>query len=136
MRKLAQELGVEAMTLYYHVQNKDDILAGIVDIVVHEFELPSSEGDWKAAITHDGDLGQRSLMRHPWAANLLSGVQVSQSRLRYMDAILGHPGGGLLGRSDRPRLSRARQLHHGLRCGSSAWTSGPGMTSPRWRLNS
>ena len=59
MRKLAQELGVEAMTLYYHVQNKDDILAGIVDIVVHEFELPSSEGDWKAAIRADGDLGQR-----------------------------------------------------------------------------
>jgi AcrR family transcriptional regulator len=90
MRKLAQELGVEAMTLYYHVQNKDDILAGIVDLVVREFELPSSEGDWKAAIRRTAISANVALMRHPWAANLmLSGVHVSQARLRYMDAILG-----------------------------------------------
>ena len=46
MRKLAQELGVEAMTLYYHVANKDDILNGIVDTVVGEMELPRPDVDW------------------------------------------------------------------------------------------
>ena len=43
MRKLAQELGVEAMSLYHHVANKDDILDGIVDLVFGEIELPAGE---------------------------------------------------------------------------------------------
>ena len=43
MRKLAQELGVEAMSLYHHVANKDDILDGIVDVVFGEIELPTGE---------------------------------------------------------------------------------------------
>ncbi len=43
MRRLAQELGVEAMSLYNHVANKDEILDGIVDLVVSEIELPSTE---------------------------------------------------------------------------------------------
>ena len=49
MRKLAQELGVEAMSLYNHVANKDEILAGIVDLVATEIEMPDGD-DWKAAI--------------------------------------------------------------------------------------
>ena len=90
MRGLAQELGVEAMTLYYYVRNKDEILTGIVDRVVSEFELPSSRDDWKAAIRATAISAYRVLIRHPWAAALiLSGPGVSQARLRYMDAILG-----------------------------------------------
>ncbi len=50
MRKLGQALGVEAMSLYNHVKNKDDILDGIVDMVVSDFELPPPDTDWKAAI--------------------------------------------------------------------------------------
>ena len=46
MRKLAHELGVEAMSLYHHVANKDDILDGIVDVVFSEIELPSDDADW------------------------------------------------------------------------------------------
>ena len=46
MRKLATELGVEAMSLYHHVANKGDLVSGIVDRVVDEFELPSDESDW------------------------------------------------------------------------------------------
>ena len=45
MRKLAQKLGVEAMTLYYYVAKKDDIVDGILDLVVSEIELPSEVGD-------------------------------------------------------------------------------------------
>ncbi len=50
MRKLGQELGVEAMSLYNHVKNKDEVLDGIVEAVVREVELPSDETDWKAAL--------------------------------------------------------------------------------------
>ena len=45
MRKLAQELGVEAMSLYHHVANKDDILDGLVDVVFGEIDLPTGEDD-------------------------------------------------------------------------------------------
>ena len=90
MRRLAQELGVEAMTLYYHVANKDDILDGIVDIVLSEFELPSSGTEWKAAIRKTAISAHDVLVRHPWAASLmLSATGSSPARWRYMDAILG-----------------------------------------------
>src|SRR6266550_3757317 len=50
MRRLAQELGVEAMSLYHYVSSKDDILNGIVEIVVAEIEVPSGGKDWRAAL--------------------------------------------------------------------------------------
>lgn len=90
MRRLAQELGVEAMTLYYHVTNKDEIVNGIVDIVVSEFELPPPETDWKAAVRTTAISAHQVLLQHPWAASLvLSSSGVSGSRLKYMDSLLG-----------------------------------------------
>ena len=116
MRKLAQELGVEAMTLYYYVAKKDDILNGIVDIVIGEIELPSPGDDWKPALRRMAISAYEVLVRHPWAAGLvLSSSGVSASRLRYMESILGTPADGrLLGRDDRSRLSRAGEPHHGV----------------------
>lgn len=90
MRKLAQELGVEAMTLYHYVANKDEILDGIVDMVVSEMELPPPGPDWKAAVRHTSMSAHEVLRAHPWAAALLlSPSRVSQARLRYMNALLG-----------------------------------------------
>ncbi|MBA4169773.1 MAG: TetR/AcrR family transcriptional regulator C-terminal domain-containing protein [Chloroflexi bacterium] len=90
MRRLAQVLGVEAMTLYYYVSNKDDILNGMVDIVVAEIELPTPDTDWKAAIRRTAISAYEVLQLHPWAASLmLSSSGVSHARLRYMDAVLG-----------------------------------------------
>ena len=90
MRRLGQALGVEAMSLYYHAANKDDILAGIVDLVVHEIELPAADGDWKAAIRASAISAHQVLRRHPWACNLLmSGPRVLPARLRHIDALLG-----------------------------------------------
>jgi AcrR family transcriptional regulator len=90
MRKLAQELGVEAMTLYYYVAKKDDILNGIVDIVIGEIELPSPGDDWKSALRRTAISAYDVLVRHPWAAGLvLSSSGVRQPRLRYMESILG-----------------------------------------------
>ena len=64
MRKLAQELGVEAMSLYHHVANKDAILDGIVDVVFSEIELPSGEADWKAAMRQRAISAREALRRH------------------------------------------------------------------------
>jgi AcrR family transcriptional regulator len=90
MRRLAQELNVEAMTLYYHVANKHDILNGMVDLVTEEFELPDPRTDWKVAIRTTAMSAYAALIRHPWAASLmLSGPGVSRARFRYMDALLG-----------------------------------------------
>ncbi len=90
MRRLAQELGVEAMSLYHHVANKDAVLAGMVERVVGEFELPPPAVDWTTALRTTAISTHDSLLRHPWAAALLlSGPSISPARLRHMDAILG-----------------------------------------------
>lgn len=90
MRRLAQELGVEAMSVYHHVANKDDILDGIVQVVAEEIELPEPGMEWKAAIRRTAGSAHEVLVRHPWAANLiLSGAGSGVARLRYMDGILG-----------------------------------------------
>jgi AcrR family transcriptional regulator len=90
MRRLARELGVEAMSLYHHVSAKDDILSGIVDIAVGEIDLPADAPDWKAALRACAVSAHRALLRHPWACGLmLSSTRVLPARLRYMDWVLG-----------------------------------------------
>ena len=90
MRRLAQELGVEAMSLYYYVANKDEILNGIVEVVVGEIELPPPGTDWKAGLRRTAISTYEVLVRHPWAAGLvLSSSGISDARLRYMESILG-----------------------------------------------
>jgi AcrR family transcriptional regulator len=90
MRRLAQELGVEAMSLYYYVASKDEILNGIVDVVVGEIELPLPGTDWKQGLRRMAMSAYEVLVQHPWAASLvLSASGVSQARLQYMEAILG-----------------------------------------------
>ena len=90
MRKLGQALGVEAMSLYNHVANKDDILDGIVDRVAQEFELPSAAEDWEASIRKSAISAHDALQRHTWACGLMmSGARVIPARIRYMDSLLG-----------------------------------------------
>jgi AcrR family transcriptional regulator len=90
MRKLAQELGVKAMSLYNHVVNKDDMLDGIVDIAVSEIEVPDLSIDWKTAMRRRAISAHEVLLRHPWATMaLMSRVNVGPAMLRYVDATLG-----------------------------------------------
>src|SRR3954454_11370860 len=70
MRSLAQALGVEAMSLYHHVANKDDILDGMVDIVFGEIELPRVGTDWKTAMRRRAHAVRTALTRHAWAISL------------------------------------------------------------------
>ena len=87
MRKLARELGVEAMTLYYYVAKKDDILDGIADLVASQIEVPSGGPDWKAASRQRAISAHAVLVRHPWASMLwASRAALGPERLRYMDA--------------------------------------------------
>jgi AcrR family transcriptional regulator len=89
MRKLGQALGVEAMSLYNHVANKDDILNGIVEIVESAIELPSPGADWKPALRKTAISAHDIFERHPWAAGLtLSSTGARPARWRYMNAIL------------------------------------------------
>jgi AcrR family transcriptional regulator len=89
MRKLAQGLGVEAMSLYNHVANKDDILDGIVDLVANEIDLPPDGADWKTALRQSAISSHEALSRHPWIGSLwMSPRKVSPARLRQGDAVL------------------------------------------------
>src|SRR5215210_6842108 len=90
MRNLGQALGFEAMSLYNHVANKDDVLDGILDLVLDESEPPSPAGAWDAAIRTSAVSVHDALRRHPWSCTLLmSPGRVRPARLRYMDSLLG-----------------------------------------------
>lgn len=89
MRRLGQEVGVEAMSLYHHVGKKDELIAAIVDLVVQEFEHPSPDLHWKEALRRAAVSAHETLLRHPWAASLILSGSESVARLRQMDAILG-----------------------------------------------
>jgi AcrR family transcriptional regulator len=90
MRRLAQELGAEAMSLYYYVANKGELLDGMLDIVFGEMALPSEEGDWRTAMRTSAISAHQVLMKHAWACGLLmSPTGPSPARLRWMNGILG-----------------------------------------------
>jgi AcrR family transcriptional regulator len=90
MRKLAHELGVEAMSLYHHVANKDDLLDGMVDLVFGEIELPTGQADWKAAMRRRAVSARAALRRHPWAIGLMESRSTpGPATVRHHDAVLG-----------------------------------------------
>jgi AcrR family transcriptional regulator len=89
MRKLAQELGVEAMSLYRHVRNKGDIVDGMVDLVFAEIGLPAMDGDWKAAMRQRAISVREVLARHPWAIGLMESRSTpGPATLQHHDAVL------------------------------------------------
>ena len=90
MRKLADELGVGAMTLYYYVPNKDELLTGMVDIVFEEIEPPSPDDDWRAALRRRAISTREALNRHRWAVGLMeSRAMPGPASIRLHDAVLG-----------------------------------------------
>jgi AcrR family transcriptional regulator len=71
MRKLGQELGVDAMALYRHVRNKDDLLDGLVEVIVGQIQLPEPSGGWKADLRAQAMAARTVMLRHPWARQVL-----------------------------------------------------------------
>jgi AcrR family transcriptional regulator len=89
MRRLGQELGVEAMSLYNHVANKDDLLSGIAALVLGDVELPD-EGDWKTALRRSAISARDIFRSHPWACNLaLSPRHAAPVSVKRADWMLG-----------------------------------------------
>jgi AcrR family transcriptional regulator len=89
MRRIAQKLGVEAMSLYNHVANKDDILAGILDLVANEIGLPPEGTDWKTAMRQSAISAHEAFRRHRWAAGLwMSRGAASSTQLQRGDSVL------------------------------------------------
>jgi AcrR family transcriptional regulator len=90
MRKLGEDLGVEAMSLYNHVSNKEDLLNGMIDAVLGEIELPSHSDDWKTAIRKRSVSLRDMLSRHPWANGLMdSGTNPGPATLTHHNRVLG-----------------------------------------------
>jgi AcrR family transcriptional regulator len=90
MRKLGEALGVEAMSLYNHVANKDDLLDGMIDVVFSEIGLPASETDWKTAMRKRAISTRGVLSRHRWAIGLMeSRTSPGPATLRHHDAVIG-----------------------------------------------
>lgn len=97
MRRLADELGAEAMSLYYHVAKKDDILDGVVDLIASEINEtvgqlagPSAGAAWKAAVRRRILAAREVLLRHPWAPAVFeTRAAASPAILRYYDELLG-----------------------------------------------
>ncbi|MCU1441158.1 MAG: TetR family transcriptional regulator [Rhodoglobus sp.] len=83
MRRLAQELDVVPMALYKHVENKEELLDGMVEVIVEEIDPPIRDTDWKSAVRQRVLSARRALQRHPWAR------QAIESRTNKTPAVLG-----------------------------------------------
>jgi AcrR family transcriptional regulator len=101
MRRLADDLGAEAMSLYHHVAGKDDILDGVVDVIAGEINaavghLAENENEkaptaaaWKAAARQRILTARQVLLKHPWAPPVFeTRVTASPQILRYLDGLL------------------------------------------------
>ena len=101
MREVAKRLEVEAMSLYNHIANKDDILDGMIDQVIEQFDLPEGLESWREAMRRRAVSAHRIFSLHPWAPPLLDSRKSSgPARLRYFDWVLGtliHAGFSLEG---------------------------------------
>ena len=90
MRRLADELGAGAMSLYHYVPNKEELLDGMVDIVFGEIELPPAGVDWKTAMRRRAISTREVLNRHRWAVGLMEGrMKPGPAGIRLREAILG-----------------------------------------------
>jgi AcrR family transcriptional regulator len=90
MRRLGEAVGVEAMSLYHYVANKDDLLDGMVDVVFDEIELPAGGDGWKPAMRRRAVSARRVLSRHGWAIGYLdSRSSPGPATLRHHDAVIG-----------------------------------------------
>jgi AcrR family transcriptional regulator len=91
MRALGQVLGVEAMSLYNYVEDKDDLLTGIVELVLAEFVLAPSAEHWRSDMRATAVSAHEALLRHPWACRLIlspTSARMISARMGYIESIL------------------------------------------------
>ena len=89
MRTVARELGVEAMSLYYHVNGKSDLLDGMLDVVHSEFTTPRAGEEWRSAMRERAESTRRVLARHPWAIAMKARTSPGPATLGHLDSVIG-----------------------------------------------
>ncbi|MFV2064356.1 MAG: TetR/AcrR family transcriptional regulator, partial [Chloroflexota bacterium] len=95
MRRLGQALSVEAMSLYNHVANKEDILDGMIDAIVSEIQLTSGGSDWRSALREQILEARGVMARHSWAPSVIETRKtISLPMMRYMESTCGIMRGG------------------------------------------
>lgn len=91
MRRLADKLDVEAMSLYHHIKNKKELIAEMVDVIVPTLPELDTCVDWKDALRKRADLMSATLIQHPWAAHeFITGINVKPNMMRYVDTTIGY----------------------------------------------
>jgi len=90
MRRLAQELGVVPMALYKHLANKEEVLDGMLDVVVGEIDPPRADLGWKEAVRERILSARGALLRHPWASRVMeTRTEPTPTVMAYMDSMIG-----------------------------------------------
>ncbi|WP_307854134.1 TetR/AcrR family transcriptional regulator C-terminal domain-containing protein [Nocardioides palaemonis] len=90
MRALARGLGVEAMSLYHHVDGKEGLLDAMVDAVFAEVHAPRVGGDWRTELRARSLTGREVLRRHRWAVGLMDSRRTpGPATIAHHDAVLG-----------------------------------------------
>jgi AcrR family transcriptional regulator len=92
MRRLGAELGVEAMSLYNHIADKEDLHRGLVDRVWAQVDLALDDSDWRSALHRLCGSAYRAMVAHPWFLSLPV-TYGGQQRLAVIDATLAHVKG-------------------------------------------
>ncbi len=88
MRRLAGALGAGAMSLYYYVANKEELLDAMIDVMFEEIELPPEGTDWQSAMRRRAVSARQVLTRHPWAIGLMeSRTSPGPANLRHREAV-------------------------------------------------
>ncbi|MDQ0574399.1 TetR/AcrR family transcriptional regulator [Agromyces albus] len=97
IRRLAEQLGVEPMSIYYHVPNKEAILDGIVDLVFQEIEeavggftVPETDAAWRATLRTQILSAREVMLRHPWVPGVMdTRAELGLNTARYVDSVVG-----------------------------------------------
>lgn len=127
MRRLGQALKVEAMSLYKHVRDKDDLLDGLADLVTQEFTVPTPGDDWHGALRESAISVHAALRRHPWAGLVLeSRLRPGPTRLRYLDGVLATLAAAGFSHAESGKAFMALDSHtYGFTMQEQAWAWDP-----------
>ena len=88
MRRVAQELNVGTMSLYYYVKTKNDLIAVMDDALMAEALLPSLPKGWKRAIMEIARRTHALFIRHPWALSAMLSAPPGLNAMRHMEQCL------------------------------------------------